>query len=56
MKRTILYNGKHYELVHWNFRYLEAKDEFGNKLLIKHSQYRNNLWKQLKLKTDSQTK
>jgi hypothetical protein len=45
MKRTILYNGKHYELVHWHFRYLEAKDEMGNNLLIKHNQNRNNMKK-----------
>jgi hypothetical protein len=57
MKRTILHNGKHYELVHWHFRYLEAKDEFGNKLLIKHSQNKRNLisrlkaWKTEKLKS-----
>jgi hypothetical protein len=43
MSRKILFNGKHYELVHWHFRYLEAKDEFGNKLLIKHSQNQNSM-------------
>jgi hypothetical protein len=48
MKRTILFNGKHYELVHWHFTHLEAKDEMGNKLLIKHSQNKSNLISRLK--------
>jgi hypothetical protein len=43
MSRKILFNGKHYELVHWHFTHLEAKDEMGNKLLIKHSQNQNSM-------------
>ncbi len=45
MSRKILYNGKHYELVHWHFTHLEAKDELGNKLLIKHNQNQNSMKK-----------
>jgi hypothetical protein len=43
MSRKILFNGKHYELVHWHFTHLEAKDELGNKLLIKHNQNKNSM-------------
>ncbi len=48
MSRKILFNGKHYELVHWHFTHLEAKDEMGNKLLIKHSQNKNTMKEKIK--------
>jgi hypothetical protein len=48
VKRTIIYNGKHYELVHWHFSHLEAKDELGNQLLIKHSKNRKSMKAKIK--------
>ena len=47
--KTILYNKKYYTLINWHFTHIEAKDEMGNILLVKHNRHKNKLLLKIKV-------
>jgi hypothetical protein len=47
MGHKIIFEGNEYKLHKWYFSHLIATDNFGNKLFVKHSQNKNNIFYQI---------
>lgn len=48
MGRKIIFEGNEYDLIEWHLTHVVAVDRFGNKLFVKHTQNKNNLFYQFK--------